>query len=203
MLKPLLFLSLLCALIACVAPREITQTPTFTERNTVFCIIEIPAGTNKKIEFDKVSKTFQIDKRNEQERVIEYLPYPANYGFINSTFSVLEGGGDGDPLDMLVLCEALPTGTIIETFPIAILKLLDKGEQDYKVICIPVDKKLQTMSANTLDEFNSKYPDALLIIEKWFSYYDPIDPVIIEGWGDEKDAYAEIKRLSVPITGSD
>jgi len=178
---------------------KIFKTPTFSEANNVNCIIEIPAGTSKKIEFNKTSKKFAVDLRDGKERIIEYLPYPGNYGFIASTYSDPEVGGDGDPLDVLVLCESLKTGTILEAKPIGMLKLLDAGESDYKVICIPADENLRTVSAETFEEFSKKYPNALQLIETWFSNYDISDPVIIEGWGDENEALKEIKRLSVPV----
>lgn len=183
----------------CNPTMKIFKTPTFSEENNVNCIIEIPAGTSKKIELNKISKKFAVDLRDGKERIIEYLPYPGNYGFIASTYSNPEEGGDGDALDVLVLCESLKTGTILETKPIAVLKLLDAGESDYKIICIPADEKLRTVSAETFDEFSKKYPNALQLIETWFSSYDHADPVIIEGWGNEKEALAEIQKLSVPI----
>src|SRR5690606_30250436 len=95
--------------------------------------------------------------------------------------------------------ESLKTGTILEAKPIGMLKLLDAGESDYKVICIPADENLRTVSAETFEEFSKKYPNALQLIETWFSNYDISDPVIIEGWGDENEALKEIKRLSVPV----
>ena len=183
----------------CSPAMKIFQTPTFSEENNVNCIIEIPAGTSKKIEFNKESKKFAVDVRDGKDRIIEYLPYPGNYGFIASTYSDPKVGGDGDPLDVLVLCESLETGTILATKPIGMLKLLDAGEMDYKVICIPAAEKLRTVSAETFEEFSKKYPNALQLIETWFSNYDHFDPVTIEGWGDENEALAEIKRLSVPV----
>lgn len=194
-----LWLFVLTLFTNCNPAMKIFETPTFSKENNVNCIIEIPAGTSKKIEFNKESKKFAVDVRDGKDRIIEYLPYPGNYGFIASTYSNPEKGGDGDPLDVLVLCESLETGTILETKPIAILKLLDAGEMDYKVICIPADENLRTLSAETFDEFKKKYPNALTLIETWFSSYDHFDPVIIEGWGDEEEALTEIKKLSVPL----
>lgn len=178
---------------------KIFETKTFSENNNVNCIIEIPAGSNKKIELDKSSHKFVVDMRNGKERIIDYLPYPGNYGFIASTFSDRANGGDGDPLDVLVICETLKTGTILETKPIGMLRLLDDGEEDFKVICIPAERNLQTVSAETFDEFSEKYPQALEIIETWFINYNPVDPVKILGWGDEKEALAEIQKVSVPL----
>lgn len=183
----------------CNPTYKVFKTETFSKEKNVNCIIEIPAGTSKKIELDKTSKKFAVDVRNGKERIIEYLPYPGNYGFIASTYSNRDEGGDGDPLDVLVLCESLKTGTILETKPIAMLRLLDNGEEDFKVICIPSDRKLQTVSAETFTEFSEKYPSAIEIIEMWFINYNPSDRVQIIGWSDEKEALLEIQKLSIPL----
>ena len=175
--------------------QSLTDFPTFSSDNTINVVIEIPAGTNAKVEYNKELKKLKVDQRNGKDRIIEYLPYPGNYGFIPSTYSNPSKGGDGDPLDALVISSSLLSGSIVETIPIGLLKLLDNGEQDYKIICIPSDKKLQTVSAKTFTEFSEKYPDALQIIELWFSNYDTTDTVTIEGWGDEKEALAEIKKV--------
>ena len=174
--------------------QSLADVPTFSTNNTVNVVVEIPAGTNAKVEYNKELKKLKVDQQDGKDRIIEYLPYPGNYGFIPSTYSDPSKGGDGDPLDALVISSSLLSGSVVETIPIAILKLTDNGEQDYKVICIPSEKKLQTVAANTFTEFTEKYPDALKIIELWFSNYDTTNTITIEGWGDEKEALAEINK---------
>lgn len=176
--------------------QSLADVPTFSNNNTIHVVIEIPAGTNAKVEYNKDLKKLKVDQRDGKDRIIEYLPYPGNYGFIPSTYSDPSKGGDGDPLDALVISSSLLSGSVVETIPIGVLKILDNGEQDYKVICIPSEKRLQTVSATTFTEFSDKYPDALKIIELWFSNYDTVDTVNIEGWGDEQEALTEIKRVS-------
>tara|TARA_R100000306_G_scaffold5939_9_gene8410 strand:- start:31164 stop:31784 length:621 start_codon:yes stop_codon:yes gene_type:complete len=174
--------------------QSLADVPTFSTNNAINVVIEIPAGTNAKVEYNKELKKLKVDQQDGKDRIIEYLPYPGNYGFIPSTYSDPSKGGDGDPLDALVISSSLLSGSVVEATPIGVLKLMDNGEKDYKVICIPSEKKLQTISANTFIEFSEKYPDALKIIELWFSNYDTTDTVTIEGWGDEKEALAEIKK---------
>jgi inorganic pyrophosphatase len=59
--------------------------------------------------------------------------YPANYGFIPRTYA-----DDNDPLDILVLCsEALIPMTLIRCFPIGVIRMLDSGHLDEKIISIP------------------------------------------------------------------
>lgn len=195
-LKSCLILIIAFLFQGCYVAKNPIGLTTFSKSGHVNCIVEIPAGTNKKIEFNKNTKKFKIDSLNGNERVIEYLPYPGNYGFIPSTNANAAQGGDGDPLDVLVLCESLPTDTHLEITPIAMLKLLDEGQADFKVIAIPANPELQTLTATSLIEFSKKYKQALTIIEIWFANYNPSDSVKILGWADEKETLNEILRLS-------
>lgn len=182
-------------LINCTSMKDMYTTPTFSQNGTLHCVIEIPGGTNKKIEFNAETKAFEIDQRNGTDRIIPFLPYPANYGFIPSTLSDRSSGGDGDALDILFISEALPTGTIVEAIPIGMLKLLDQGESDYKIICVPSDPKKRIIDATTYTQFLEKYSKAKDIIESWFLYYDTGgDALTSEGWGDEKEALEEINK---------
>ena len=77
-------------------------------------LLEIPAGTTDKRQYDQATGTFPIDERNGEPRRIEFLPYPANYGFIPGTRMDKAQGGDGDAVDVFVLCTAVPSGTVME-----------------------------------------------------------------------------------------
>ena len=90
---------------------------TYSASNNVNMVIEIPAGTNKKIEYDKNLNDFFIDKMDGVDRVINFLPYPGNYGFIPSTKMDKKRGGDGDALDILLISESMDTGTIVDVIP--------------------------------------------------------------------------------------
>jgi inorganic pyrophosphatase len=59
--------------------------------------------------------------------------YLANYGVITASLA-----GDGDNLDVLVLSrEPIVQGALIRVRPIGVLKMLDGGEEDDKVIAVP------------------------------------------------------------------
>jgi inorganic pyrophosphatase len=167
---------------------------TFSDRNHLNAIIEIPAGTNKKFEYNNTTKSFEIDKKEGQDRVVAFLPYLGNYGFIPSTFSDPKKGGDGDALDVLVLSESVQTGVIIETIPIAILRLIDDGEIDDKIIAIPSNSKTQIISAKNYKQLSQNYPEIKLMIELWFLNYNKSDEVKIESWGTELEALEEIQN---------
>jgi inorganic pyrophosphatase len=185
----------LCLLfVSCKTNTDYYSVSTFSKNNKVNAVVEIPAGTNKKFEYNNKTKTFNIDKKNGKDRVINFLPYLGNYGFIPSTFSDPKEGGDGDALDILVLAEYLETGTVIESTPIGMLKLIDDGEIDYKIIAIPSDKEHQIINCKSYVEFNRDYPEIKSIIEIWFLNYNKDDETQIEGWATEKEAIAEINK---------
>lgn len=92
------------------------------------CVIEISKGSKKKYELDKETGYIILDR-------ILYTSthYPANYGFIPRTY-----GDDGDPLDVLLLCsEPLEPLTLVRAYPIGVIKMIDNGRGDEKIIAIP------------------------------------------------------------------
>ena len=168
--------------------------PTYSANKAVQAVIEIPAGTNHKMEYDKTAKKFVIDQRNGKDRVLNFLPYVGNYGFVPSTLMDESKGGDGDALDILVLSETLSTKTVIEVIPIAMLKLKDDGELDTKLIAVPFDANKRIIQATTYNEFSNKYAAAKELIAKWFLNYDQQDETEMLGWGNELEAQAEIAK---------
>ena len=91
-------------------------------------VIEISKGSKSKYELDKKTGVLILDR-------ILYTSthYPANYGFIPKTLA-----DDGDPLDVLVLCnEPIDPLVLVQCYPIGVLTMLDSGEQDEKIIAIP------------------------------------------------------------------
>ena len=158
-------------------------------------VIEIPAGSVAKRQYDVATNTFPIDTRNGKPRRIAFLPYPANYGFIPGTKMDKAQGGDGDALDVFVLCTAQPSGTVMEVEPIGIIELLDAGERDDKVIALPVDRSMRTMDVNDIHEL----PEAAReILVTWLLNYDPVDGAQLVAVRGRDAAFAAIARW---ITG--
>lgn len=175
------------------SPQQLYRLPTKTD-NGIQAVVEIPAGTNRKIEYKAQRERFETDTLRGQERVVNFLPYPGNYGFIPSTYMDPERGGDGDALDILIISESLPTGTPIETIPIASLLLKDKGELDTKIIAVPVDPSLRVIQATNFKDFLIEYNAAKYIIEQWFLSYKGTGKMDLIGWRDERVALEEIER---------
>lgn len=167
---------------------------TFSVNGHVQAVIEIPAGTNIKLEYDYAVNKFQPDRKDGRNRIIDFLPYPGNYGFIPSTMINKKMGGDGDSLDILVISESVPSGSVIEIIPIALLNLIDNGEIDSKIIAIPLNKKDRVISAISFSELNNNYPNIEKLIKLWFTSYKGQGVVKFDGWYDEDLAMAEINK---------
>lgn len=159
-------------------------------------IIEVPAGTNRKLEIQPDGQ-FVAELMNGVPRVVNFLPYPGNYGFIPSTLMDEARGGDGDALDVIIIGETVPVGTVQEFIPIAVLKMIDEGENDTKIIGVPADPALRVIDATNFEQFLLAYSAAKNIIETWFEYYQGYGTVQVLGWEDEKSALAEIEKWTL------
>lgn len=182
------FLLVFIGILSSCGKKDYSRIP-FMGEDHLFCmVVEIPAGTNHKIEFDKQSLTFKTNQVDGQDRIIEFLPYPCNYGFIPSTLQNKAKGGDGDPLDVLLIGESKETGSVLKIIPIAVLQMTDNGERDDKIIAIPADPFARTIKAQDLASLSTRYPTIIQIVELWMSNYKGGNGIQIEGWGDEDDA---------------
>lgn len=157
-------------------------------------VVEIPAGTNHKIEYRPEEAIFRVDQLEGEERVIHFLPYPGNYGFIPGTLMDKAKGGDGDALDILLISEAVPTGTVVGVQPIGALLLRDRGEIDTKIIAVPVDSTNQVLEADNFIDFMVYYDAGRRILEDWFTNYKGQGVVEMIRWEDDRYAWQEIRK---------
>ena len=92
-------------------------------------VIEIPSGGKNKYELDKETGFLRLDRV-----LYTSTHYPANYGFIPRTYA-----DDGDPLDVLVLCqENIFPLTLVDCKPIGVLIMRDGKSNDEKIIAVPM-----------------------------------------------------------------
>ena len=93
-------------------------------------LVEISKGSKAKYELDKETGLLRLDRILYTSTV-----YPANYGFIPRTLAA-----DGDPLDVLVLCnEPIFPMTLVTCKPIGVINMVDGGDKDEKIIAVPVN----------------------------------------------------------------
>ncbi len=193
-LAPLLLLG--CQLGANQPVGDFLALPTF-RGDTLQAVIEIPAGTNHKIEYDKNGKRFVNDTLNGSIRIIDFLPYPGNYGFIPSTLMDEAQGGDGDALDILVIGETVPTGTVMAVEPIATLLLRDNGELDTKIIAVPKNPELKVFQPSNFLDFMLHYDAGRRMIEEWFLNYKGPNQMELIRWEDDQYALSEIQKWRI------
>jgi len=165
-----------------------------TNENGINAVIEIPAGSNHKIEYNKSTRQFENDQIDGKDRIIDFLPYPGNYGFIPGTYMDPEKGGDGDAVDVLVLAERMEMGSALEVIPIAALLLKDGEELDTKIIAVPADSTKRIIQATNFQDFAIKYSSAQNIIEQWFANYKGLGKIELIGWRNEHVAEGEVKK---------
>ncbi len=143
-------------------------------------VVEIPAGGFTKYEIGE-------DGMLHVDRFIAMpVAYPANYGSMPRTLA-----GDGDLLDALVLTRApLQPGSVIRFRPVAVLRMVDTGESDQKIIGVPVDKvDASYADVRDIDDLPQQERDRL---EAFFRVYKQLqtggNSVQLNGWGDAAEA---------------
>ncbi len=93
-------------------------------------VVEISKGSKNKYELDKDTGMLKLDRI-----LFTSTHYPANYGFIPLTYAE-----DNDPLDVLILSsESITPMTLVESRPIGVLKMIDSGDVDEKIIAVCTD----------------------------------------------------------------
>ena len=154
---------------------------------TINAIIEIPAGTLEKWEVNKTSGIIERDSINGVPRTIQYIGYPGNYGMIPKTLLSKENGGDGDPLDILVLGPPVERCNIVNCKIIGVLNLIDRGENDDKIIAVSMDSPLHNI--NSIEELNDKHKGISEILKLWFTNYKGDVKVEAKGFKSKEEAY--------------
>ena len=155
-------------------------------RASVDVFVEIPKGSRTKYELDKKSGRIRLDRV-----LFSSVHYPADYGFVTDTL-----GGDGDPLDALVVVEE-PTfpGCIVPARPIGTLLMRDSKGEDEKILAVPVgDPRFDEITQ--LTDLPKHW---LKEIETFFATYKELegDAVTLGGWHGANIAWSLIEKSRV------
>lgn len=150
-------------------------------------IIEIPKGSKNKYEIDKETGLIKLDRAMKTAQ-----DYPFDYGFAPQTL-----WEDNDPLDVVLLSTyPLHPGIMVDVRPVAVMRMIDGGEGDDKIIAVPVNdprweevKDLQDINKHTVKE-----------IQHFFETYKLIENKVVEisGW-EGRDAAIEAVKKSVGL----
>ncbi|MGP1382789.1 MAG: inorganic diphosphatase [Thainema sp.] len=150
---------------------DLSRIPAQPEPGVLNVLIEIPGGSKNKYEFDKDMGAFILDRV-----LFSSVAYPYDYGFVPNTLA-----DDGDPLDGMVIMDQ-PTfpGCVIAARPIGMLEMIDGGDRDEKLLCVPTEdprfkdvKSLNDIAQHRLDE-----------IAEFFKTYKNLEKKVTEilGW---------------------
>jgi inorganic pyrophosphatase len=146
--------------------------------------VEIPRGSRQKYELDRKTGRIRLDRV-----LFSSVHYPADYGFVMDTL-----GGDGDPLDALVVVEE-PTfpGCVLPSRPIGTLLMRDEEGEDEKILAVPTgDPRFDEVS--DLRDLSKHW---LREIENFFATYKELEdkkPPRINGWHGSTVAWRLITK---------
>jgi len=146
-------------------------------------IIEIPKGSKNKYEMDKNTGMIKLERALNTAQ-----DFPFDYGFVPQTL-----WEDGDPLDVVVLTTySVHPGILVLVRPVAVMRMIDCGEGDDKIIAVPVSDPrwdeigdLEDINKHTLKE-----------IQHFFETYKQIEDkeVVISGFENKANAIESVDK---------
>ena len=161
-------------------------TPGDYKKGELNVVIEIPTGSNHKIEWDREHACFMLDR-------VEPMAFakPCNYGFIPQTIDE-----DGDELDVLMITDQpLTTGIWMKAKILGVMKFVDGGEVDDKIICVPEDDRNNGDKYQTLEDLPAQ---TLKQIEFHFNHYKDLK----KPGTTEVKAFEDVKSAQKVIAAS-
>lgn len=146
-------------------------------------IVEIPKGSKNKYEIDKETGLIKLDRAMKTSQ-----DYPFDYGFVPQSL-----WDDGDALDVILLTTyPLYPGILVEARPVAVMRMIDGGEGDDKIIAVPKDdprwdevKDVSDVNKHTLKE-----------LQHFLETYKSIEnkSVVIDGYEGKEAAYEAVRK---------
>lgn len=152
-------------------------------KEEVNVIIEIPKGSKNKYEIDKETGLIALDRAMHTSQ-----DYPFDYGFVPRTL-----WDDDDAVDVIVLTTyPLASGILVRVRPIGLMKMIDGGESDDKIISVPIEDP-RFNDVNDVDDVN---PHILKEIQHFLMTYKDLQDKVVEisGFEGHESAVAAFER---------
>lgn len=154
-------------------------------------VIEIPMGSNMKVEWDRKKAVMTLDRVEPRA-----FAKPTNYGFIPQTLDE-----DGDELDVLAITDdPLPTGIVMTARVLGVMKFVDDGEVDDKIVVVPADDRNNGDAIKTLSDLPAQL---LKQIEYHFNHYKDLKKpgsTVVQGFEDATVAADVIREAQTRWT---
>ncbi len=163
---------------------DLSRIPAQPKPGILNVLIEIPGGSKNKYEFDKDLEAFALDRV-----LYSSVRYPYDYGFVPNTLA-----DDGDPLDgMVIMDEPTFPGCVIAARPIGMLEMIDGGDRDEKILCVP-DKDPRYADVKSLKDVA---PHRLEEIAEFFRSYKNLEKKVTQilGWQDVDKVAALVDKF--------
>jgi inorganic pyrophosphatase len=171
---------------------KLDELPPSPSKDRVHVVVETPRHSIVKLKYEPELGAFALKRA---------LPlgftYPYDWGFIPGTQAE-----DGDPLDALVVWEAVsPPGTVLKCRAIGALELSQKDGKDRKrvrndrVLCVP-DRDPRTGWLRSVNDLPERVRDELahfFAVSVWFEKKD----IEILGWAGADAAMALVTASTV------
>lgn len=171
------------------------------ENGDINVVVEIPTGTVTKWEVEKKHGKLDVEYIDGKPRMVNYLGYPGNYGMIPRTLLPKNLGGDGDPLDVIVLGAPVESGDVVKCRLLGVLKLLDRGEQDDKLIAVRNGTPFYSLTS--MEELDDNYKGVSSILSLWFENYKGPGKMKFQEFGNKDEAMnileSSIKAYEISI----
>ena len=150
---------------------------------TFLGIIEIPKGSSLKYELNKKYGLMKLDRMLSMP-----VEYPENYGFIPQTYC-----DDKDPLDILVLSEkSIASSTLVTVRPIGVMKMIDGGEHDDKLICVHANDPIYE-NCHDIKDLPKHLKERLRRFFECYKQFEEKEVVINKFYG-QKEAWKILKN---------
>lgn len=142
-------------------------------------IVEINKGSKNKYEIDKKTGLIALDRVSHTTQ-----DFPFDYGFVPRSL-----WSDSDPLDVVLLTtHPLLPGILVRARPVALMNMIDSGEEDDKIIAVPVDDP----RFDKVQDLGDVNPHTLKEIEHFYSTYKKLQnkEVKVNGFKGKREAEA-------------
>jgi inorganic pyrophosphatase len=160
--------------------------PPFDAQHNLRVVVETPRGANIKIKYDEDLGCFSLS------RILPLgVTYPYDFGFVPQTLAQ-----DGDPLDVMVLIDALTyPGVVISCRLLGALQVEERGlrgRPNHRLVAVPVKaaRKDEVRNFSDLGRRMQQELERFFVMSSAFTSKDPV----VRGWVGPDAAFDMVQR---------